>query len=460
MKIAVLTTFGSWSSSYSPCNVVEYQLKSLVRYGYSPVLFTLDVFPKDFLIEGVEVRRVLPAIAFEPYQGIASHRNVPNSFEKDVAKIVPAMDQHFKDIDIFLSHDVIFQDSFLAYNAALRKTILNPRQKFFHWTHSGPSIHQEVPEPISYLYSLPPQSRLVYMNSYDTVRMAEMYGTTIDNVRVVHNPIDYSASKNLHPLTKTIVQNYGLNSADVVAVYPLSTTRMGSGGKQLHKAIKVMAYIKELGFSVRYVVCNAHANGDREKQAIESMRGLAESYGLERQEIVFTSTIGKEWEHGVPHEVVTQLMAHSDIFLFPSVSENAPLVLLEAALGKNLLVLNEDFSPMKDFVGPNALYFKFDSVTTVTSHPAGEESYYRDVAKIIMAELLNNRIYKAHKVIKQEFNIDYIFKRQLEPLFFEQWGDASEGSISINTPSTPLEVSLPVETTELHEKKEKKYEWW
>jgi glycosyltransferase involved in cell wall biosynthesis len=266
------------------------------------------------------------------------------------------------------------------------------------------------------------------MNKYDVVRAAEMYGLFPKDVRVVHNPIDYRYQGNIHPLTDKIITDYGLNEADIVAVYPLSTTRMTGGGKQLHKAIKVMAGLKKLGRSVRYVICNAHANGDNEKQEIQKMRALAKEYGLDpRYELIFTSLIdAPKYEHGVPHQVVLELMRFSDLFLFPSVSENCPLVLLEAALGKNLLVLNEDFSPMKDFVGPNALYFKFDSINTVTTHPMGEDVYYEDVAKIINAEFHTNRTFQAFREIKQKFNIDYIFKNELEPLFYERWGGEKE----------------------------------
>ena len=428
-KIGIFTTFGAWDESYSPVNVVLYQLKMLVRYKYEPVLFVLDCFPADFKIEGVEIRRVIPTTTFEPYQGIAQHHNIPPQFEKDVAKITPALEQHFKDIEIMLCHDVIFQDSFLAYNAALRKMVMPTGIKFYHWMHSGPSKRPaNMSEPVSFLYSLPPRSRLIYMNRYDVVRAAEMYGTFQNNVRVVHNPIDYRLQKNTELLTDDIISHYGLNDADVIAVYPLSTTRMGAGGKQLNKAIKVMAGLKLCGNSVRLIVPNAHANAETEKKAILQMRNLAKEYGLdERYEIIFTSLIdAPKWEHGIPHNIVLQLLRYSDIFLFPSVSENCPLTLLEAALGKNLMVLNEDFTPMKDFVGPYALYFKFDSATTVTSHsgyPDGEDGYYRDVGKVINAELLNNKIYQANKMIRKFFNIDHIFKQQIEPLLFESWVD-------------------------------------
>ena len=180
-----------------------------------------------------------------------------------------------------------------------------------------------------------------------------------------------------------------------------------------------MGFLKQLGKNVRYIIPNAHANGDNEKIAIAEMLLLGKSYGLNEEDIIFTSFIGKEYESGIPHDAVMQLFQYSDLFLFPSVSENAPLILLEAALTKNLLVLNEDFTPMKDFVGPHALYFKFDSVTTVTNHPRGEDVYFNDVAKIINSHLESNTEYKSKREVRQKFNLDYIFKNQMEPLFFE-----------------------------------------
>jgi len=422
MKIAVLTTFGGWDTSYSPVNVVKHQLEMLKLYGFTPVLFTLTCFskPNDPCFDGVELRNVIPTLHFEPYQGVAASRMVPQQFEKDLAQVVPAYEQHFKDIDVFLCHDVIFQDSFLPYGAALHRFTMQKQQRFFHWMHSGPSIRPEnLTFPISCLYSLPPQSTLVYMNNYDIVRAAEMYGVYPRDVRIVHNPIDVRVDKDADPLIKELITRYHLLEADVIGIYPLSTTRMGGGGKQLDKALRVMAGIKRLKKNVKYIIPNAHANGQREKLAIADMLMRAKEWGLEDGDVIFTSTLGKQYENGVSHDIVLQLFALSDVFLFPSVSENCPLVLLEAALKKNLLVLNEDFTPMKDFVGPNALYFKFDSVTTTTNHPRGEDVYYNDIGKIVVAELESNRVYKSHRIIRQKFNMDAIFTQELEPLLFE-----------------------------------------
>lgn len=429
LKVGILTTFYAWDEAYSLTGVVKHQLLSLIQEGYSPVLFVLEGFSEKESFKlpiGVEVRRVIPQIITEPYGGVKESNNIPQQFEKDVAKLVPVFNEQFKDIDIMLCHDIIFQESFLAYNAALRKMVMNKGQKFLHWMHSGPSIRPaNLTEPVSFLYTMPPQSVPIYMNSYDIVAIAEMYGLYPKDIRIVHNPIDYTTMPNIHPIVHQIITDYKLHDADVISVYPLSTTRMGNGGKQIHKAIKVLGFLKkELGWNVKFIIPNAHANGDNEKAEIQKVLEFGEQYGLEPMEdLIFTSFVNSTYESGIPHDAVLQLFQLSDVFIFPSYSENCPLILLEAALTKNLLVLNEDFSPMKEFVGSNALYFKFDSVRTTSTHPRGEDTYYRDIAKIIAAELISNRIYTCHKEIRNKFSMNYIFKNQLEPIFYEQESD-------------------------------------
>jgi hypothetical protein len=286
------------------------------------------------------------------------------------------------------------------------------------------------------------------MNNYGVIGAAEMYGTFPDMVRVVHNPIDYRTVKWFHPAVKDVIERGKLMEADVVAVYPLSSTRMREGGKQLDKAIKIMGYLKtELGLNVKYVVCNAHANAEREKMAIQELLVMGEARGLKPMEdLIFTSLITPpKFEGGFPHDAVLQLFMISDIFLFPSVSENCPLILLEAGLTKNLLVLNEDFTPMKDFVGPDALYFKFDSVMTKTTHPRGEDVYYADAAKIINSELNRNLIWKSHKDIRNRFNLDYMLKHELELIFYES--DAEKPLEVI--PKKPVDVKFADELQNL-----------
>ncbi len=418
-RVGIFTTFSNFNPEYSLCTVVEQQLKALVKHGYEPVLFTLNIFKGDEKVpEGVELRKVIPQLILEPYS-----KNDLSNFQADVQKAQEALEVNFEDIDVCLTHDIIFINSYLPYNQALRNAQETKLRdvKWLHWMHSGPSIRPTMDgSPYDNLYTLPKNSRLVYMNYTDAIRAAEMYGTWETEVRTISNPMDIRILHDFHPLTWELIDRHDLMSADVIDIYPLSTTRMGDGGKQLQKVIWVMAELKRLGKTIRIVVCNAHANGDGEKAAIEGMYQYAASKGIERRELIFTSLHeAPTWEHGVPHEVVRDLFILSNVFIFPTVSENCPLVLLEAMAGKNLLVLNQSFPALKDFAGQDALYFRFGSLVETPQFPNGVDLYYSDAAKIILQHLKNDKVLGAQARVRKQFNVDYIFKQQLEPAILE-----------------------------------------
>jgi hypothetical protein len=414
LKIGILTTFGDLNSSFSLCGVVRQQLIALVKHGYSPVLFVLDFFKDDDLVpEGVEIRKILPQLILEPY-GKGDLKNL----DADVAKAQKAMEDNMQDIDVMLTHDIIFINSYLPYNIAMRNAIKTKLQnvRWLHWMHSGPSFANLDGSVWDNLYTLPDNSKIVYMNYTDAIRAAEMYHTLPKNVRTIFNPMDIRELHNFSPITKEIIDKNDLMSPEFLCVYALSTTRMDGGGKQLSKVIKIMGSLKQKGFSVALVVPNAHANAEHEKQEIERMYGIAYQYGLERRELVFTSLHDPKYEQGVPHEVVRDLYLLSNIFIFPSVSENCPLVLLEAMASKNILVLNEDFPAFKDFGRDAAIYFRFSSlVAPEPQFPNGEDTYYKDIATLIVDQYEQHKAIKAQTRVRREFNVDWIFEHQLEP---------------------------------------------
>jgi len=418
LKVGILTTFADFSPEYSLASVVKQQLLALLKNGYSPVLFVLTIFHDDESVpEGVEVRKVIPQLILEPY-GKGDLQN----FEKDVDKAQEALEAYMTDIDVCLTHDIIFINSYLPYNEALRRAVDGKLSHigWLHWMHSAPSIRPTMDgSPYDDLYTLPKNSRLVYMNYTDSIRAAEMYGIFPKDVRTIFNPMDVRVLYDFHPFTRELVENYDLLNADVVDVYPLSTTRMDDNGKQLSKVIWIMGEIKKIGKSIRLIVCNAHANAQREKDAIEKMYQLAASYGIERRELIFTSLQDKKWEHGSPRKVITDLFLISNVFIFPSVSENCPLILLEAMLAKNLLVLNYSFPAMRDFAAENAMYFRFGSLVDNPQFPGGLDNYMRDVALLIVSALNENSALKAQRLALKKFNLDYIFKQQLEPAIME-----------------------------------------
>ena len=411
--IGILTSFYEFNSAYSLCSVVESQLTALTKYGYKTILFVHDNFKDDSKVpEGVEIRKIVPRFELVDY---SAHQQVNSDYKSQVEKAYKAFKDNTKDVDIIIEHDMIFQGWFLPYCEAIHKLARETKIKWFHWIHSVPNLMPKgLDYPHKYRYQLPMNSKLVYLNNYHLVRAAESYSIFPKDVRIIYNPVDPRLFWNLHPLVKSLIDSYSLLEADFLQIYPVSTPRMVSG-KQVDIVIEIMAKLKKAGKKVCLVVCNAHANADNEKKLTDKMINYAIDKGLNRSEIVFTSTEG--YEHGVPREVVSQLFQLSNLFIFPSISENCSLILLEAMLSKCLLVLNDSVPPLREFGEDNALYFRFGGLDEKINFD-DRERFMEDVAKIIIAEMSTNRALKGQNKIKQRFSYDYIFRNQIEPLFY------------------------------------------
>jgi hypothetical protein len=188
-------------------------------------------------------------------------------------------------------------------------------------------------------------------------------------------------------------------------------------GKGVDKVIKIHSKLKELGYKTLLVVCNAHSNAGRDKQMIKDTYVWAADRGVLPQDLVFTSLEEPpKHENGVSPKVVSDMFRLSNVFIFPTISENCSLVLLEAMMSGNLLALNKKVPSLKEFGKDNALYFDFDY-----KEPQMEnERYYLDLAKIIANQFENNKVLQAKRNAFKNFNYDRIFKSGIEPLFYDE----------------------------------------
>lgn len=416
--IGILTTHYNWSKAYSVTSVIHDQLVMNLKHGYKTVLFVLPVFQDDDKVpQGVEIRKIVPQLVLEKYKAF----NEPVDFKDDVKQVVEALKENASDIDIMIAHDLHFIDTYLPYCAAIHEVCQYDliKAKWLLWTHSAPSERVIKEGSIhNFRFQKPRNAKLVYLNNHHALALAEMYGTWLSEVRVVHNSVDPRTFLNLHPLVTNLIDRYNMLSADYMAVYPLSSTRMVDG-KQVHKAVKLMAKLKERGHTVRYVIANAHANADHEKKAITELQTLFATWGLTADEVIFTSLEDSPtYEASVPREVVSQLFQLSNVFIFPTISENCSLILLEAMMSKCLLVLNKNVRQLQEFADTNALYMEFDSKETKVNY-ANEEQYYADWAAIIENQISINKPMLAQRDLLKRYNLDQIFKHQIEILYEE-----------------------------------------
>ena len=407
-KVGIFTTFNSFDPAYSLVAVVQDQLAAHIIAGYTPVLFVLESFSDHKKVPvGVEVRAVIPQITLEPYQGMS----YPDTWQEDAAQVAEALREHASDIEVLITHDIIFIDTYLPYNIGLRQAELKAKQ--FHWVHSAPSPRPVIEDnPHANRYTLPPNSKIVYLNHDKKVAVAEMYGVFPKDVRVIPNSRDPRLFWGLDNVTSQIIVETDLLKSDFVSVYPVSTPRMVDG-KQIDVVIKIHEALRALGHTTTLIVPNAHANAAAEKKEVEYRHS---------EHVFFTSKLGADYESGVPSEVVSNLFRLSNLFIFPSISENCSLVLLEAMLAGNILVLNKDCSGLQEFGQDNALYFPFgglDMGQRRYENALINPQYYQDIAKIIVSEFEQNRALKAKRRALQAHSLEAVFTK-IENLYYEQ----------------------------------------
>jgi len=408
-SIGIVTTFYNLDASYSLCSVVIDQMKVFVKHGYKTILFVLPNFKDDALVpEGVEVRKIVPQLLLEPYKGTS----FPSHWKEDVEKTKIAFKEYMQDIDILVCHDIFFIDTYLPYNIAIRESEL--KADILAWTHSAPSTRPVLNDnPHANRYTLPLKCKLVYLNHDKANDLAEMYGAWLKDVRVVHNSRDPRTFWDLDPLVLKMIDKYDLFDADIISIYPLSTPRMISG-KGLDKVIKIHSKLKQIGFKTKLIVCNAHANAQPEKRLIDETRVWASERGVFNDDLLFTSLEGKEYELGVKGKVVSDFFRISNVFIFPTTSENSSLVLMEAMLSGNLLVLNKKVGTLLEHAGESAIYMEFD----YKEPQEVNENYYLDLAKIIGSQFRQQKTLQVKNRVLQKFNFDSIFKNEIEPLFY------------------------------------------
>lgn len=410
--IGIGTTFYTFDPAYSLCAVVIDQLTALVKNQYKTVLFVLPSFKDDDKVPaGVEIRKIVPQLILEPYKDLS----YPDYWKEDVAKAREMFEKNMADIDVLIVHDWGFIDTFIPYWTALREAIPNLKCQILAWTHSAPSARPNLENNIhANRFTLAPRTKLVYLNHDKANDLAEMMGCWLKDVRVVPNARDPRTFWDLDPFVKKLIDQYSLFEADIISVYPLSTPRMISG-KGLDKVVKLHSKLKELGYKTRLIVPNAHANASRDQKMIADFRVWATDRNITHEELIFTSQEDASYLLGVPPKIVSDLFRVSNVFIFPTISENSSLVLLEAMLSGNLLVLNRKVGTLLEHAHETAIYFDFDY-----REPKEEnERYYLDLARIVASQFEVNKSLQAKRRALKGHNYDRIFKRFIEPLFYE-----------------------------------------
>jgi glycosyltransferase involved in cell wall biosynthesis len=424
-RIAVVTTFVDLLEAFSLCGVVESQVKLLLRNSYPTTFVACEGFRANGTFGNPALRHLrLPNFQIKS-DGDAVR--FPSEFASKVEAIKSGLRPLLPDIDVVITHDIIYLQQHLAYNQACRELADEfPHVFWLHWIHSAPEPHRSFSDcdPRSARYKRFPRGMLIYPNAYDVVRVSRQYGVGQEEVRVIPHGLDYSKTFNFHPLSKALIERYKLYSPDIFAIYPIRMDR----GKQPEKLVRLFSEIKKAGKTVCLLIVNFHSTGQHFIEYRDDIMREARGLGLTDEQVIFTNGIEslpgvceqelQKYRVEFPHKVVMDLFHLSNIYVHPSASETYSLVCQEAAACGNLLFLNDDFPPMREIYGSSAHYIKFSSTLFTTTHSPSESAYYAEIARKIFHHLEVDQTVKQKTRIRQTRNLQAVFRNHLEPLFY------------------------------------------
>lgn len=437
-KILIFTQFSAAEEAYSLNRVVQDQIQMFVTNGYKVAVTVAEGFTPGgwYAHPDVELRGMTT---------VPCHNEVKKdpTFDADVEALTDDIRAIVEDIDFVISHDLIYQPSALKHNIACRRVAKDkPNLKWAHWIHSATSpytlgrLRGIFTDEYAKIISEPfPSSYYVFFNHYSIPRIAENFNVSQEMVKIVHHPSDvYKMLRIKDPSVIRLSEKKRFLDADAVAVYPVRLDR----GKQVQYVIKTLACLKEMGFSVRVVVVDFHSTAGDKVTYRDELKAMAVDWGLNAQEITFTSEFDPGWGLEIPHESVAELFSLSNVFIQSSVSESYSLTTQEFILiSRGILVLNQDFPPFRDIFGPDAIFRKYSSNIDVMSGLDGntttqygpndatpeershyEKNYHRETAGLIANQLRHTQGYSRWIKIKRERNLQYVFKHELEPLVY------------------------------------------
>lgn len=434
-KIVLFTTFSSADAAYSLNRVVQDQIKMFLHNGYEDI--------RVIVAEGFEPTEMYSEVklVYVPNVPVYNEVKKDESFSEDVDMILDVLEKEIADVDVVLSHDVVYQPACLKHNFAARRFAQNhPNIRWLHWIHSATSPYtlQNLmgmfeDEYLDLVRKEFPNSFYIYFNHYSIPRIAHNFGVSEERVRIVHHPLDVCGFWGVHSKVAEFVDKKKLLDADAICVYPCRLDR----GKQVEVAIKTMAMLKEFDMSVRMIVIDFHSTGGDKVVYRDELKATGIDWGLNSQELSFTSEFCPEWSAQVDQSIVRDFMLFQNVMIMPSVSESYSLVTQEAASLGCVTVLNKDFTPFRDIFGSHAIFRKYsagidiegmDGWTNTEYGPSAaspeerkyyEKQYHKETAGMIASKLRTIDSFVLQRKILKERNLDAVFRKELEPLLYE-----------------------------------------
>lgn len=411
-RIIIITPcFTKWNHGYSLTSVIEDQIRMLVRYGHSVKVLVGETFDvSEVSIGGVKFLPIMPVL-----EEAVDYRRYDDLWENKqhirCAKILsPYLSEIIKDDDFVITHDIVFTGWNLPFFHGLKEAHLTC--PCYHWIHSMPTAMFDWWD----ISSMGNNHNIVIPNRSHRQLSAEAYHTTVENVVYIPHIRDIRTFLDFGAEAIGFIDKFPkVLQADIVQIYPASSDRF------THKGVRDLIYLfrefKTMDFTVCLVIANQWATGRQRQEDMEDYIDTAQNNGLGPNEFILTSYYDPpNYELGLNQKFLKDLLALANVFIFPTFVEAFGLVLPEAILASGALpVVNSHLEVMSEVLEGRGMRFGFGSWTNGLAKPHGKQ-WYKSVASAIAARLQNEESVACRSLVRQEYNMDTIYKKYYMPI--------------------------------------------
>jgi len=426
--VAILTNFMEFNPGYSLTGIAQDQCKMLQDNGHPVKLFVNSQyaisdddkhqFTHNTSCEKppVDLYRTIPfshLIDYTSIKDISDHHKVIANQTKEM------LIKELQGVRHVFTHDFLFTGWFLPYGMGVLEAARElPDTMFYHWVHSTPTANKDW---WNYNKWLGENNFIIFPNQTEVLRVAEQYQTTTENVECLHHIKDPRTWCDFDRDSNDFIDKHpGVLSADIVKVYPASSDRFSAKG--LKAVIKIFERLKALGNTVCLVIANQWATGRQRKEDLKQYINFARNAGLIiDKEFIFTSEWnGGKYNTGIPKRMLRDLMACSNLFIFPTREESFGLVALEVPLSTAAVVItNRSLTMMEEIHGGFTESFHFGSF----HHDFNCDNmgnYYIQLGNLIHGTMKRNSVVQHRTFLRQRYNWNYLYTNEYLPLFLSQ----------------------------------------
>lgn len=284
-----------------------------------------------------------------------SEGKVPSSFEADVKRVEKKLSTALRDVDVCVMHNVLSMHFNLILTAALANIMGRSRRiRFIGWNHDSTfgdpnySAHQRAEYPWSLLTQELPGCNYCVISAQRQKELGKIFKIPASRLPVMPNGVDVPGLLGFTAMVREIFYAERLNETDIVALTPTRIVRR----KNLEAGIEIVAELKKLGKSVRWIITGApDPHNTDAMEYYDKLISLRRELRVEK-EVIFMCERFKE---RISNKDLHALFAVSDMLIFPSKQEGFGIPALEGGLAGLVMVLS-DIPVLREIAGTDAVY--------------------------------------------------------------------------------------------------------